>query len=90
MDIEKYVITFKSTHYAIMSEKKLSNFKIQMVPTPREISASCGLSIIFEIEDFKEIIKEIKSLDNYEEMLDIYLLNKTTKIVEAINLSSLE
>ena len=84
MDTEKYVMTFKSTHYAIMSEKKLENFKVQMIPTPREISASCGLSITFEKDDFKEIISEIKRWEEHEEMLNIYVIDKATKIAEEI------
>jgi len=86
MDIEKYIITFKSTHYAIMSERKLRDYKVEMIPTPREISASCGLSIMFEVEDFNEIIKEVKSWEDYEEMLELYLLNKTTKVAKTVKI----
>ncbi len=48
LDKEFYVIAFDSTHYAMKAEKLLkSKFQIEMIPTPREISASCGLSIKF-------------------------------------------
>lgn len=52
-----YVITFDSTHHAIKTEKHLKDrFKIEMIPTPREISASCGLSIKFQEREFDGIL----------------------------------
>jgi len=83
--MKKYIIVFKSTHYAIMSEKKLKAFRIQMIPTPREITASCGLSIEFDMVDGKEILDEMKNWDNIEEMLEIYILNKETKVATKID-----
>ncbi|MDR1774206.1 MAG: DUF3343 domain-containing protein [Clostridioides sp.] len=60
---EMYVVSFNSTHHAIRSEKLLkeNEMKIQVLPTPREISASCGLSISFvkdDLEDIRELLKE--------------------------------
>ncbi|MTI65017.1 MAG: DUF3343 domain-containing protein [Firmicutes bacterium] len=57
------VITFKSTNHAIKGEKALKNIniKIKTIPTPREITSSCGLSIKFNLDDLlkvKEVIKE--------------------------------
>ena len=41
-----YVVSFNSTNHAIQSEKILAGqFKIAVIPTPREITQSCGLSI---------------------------------------------
>lgn len=58
-----YVIAFDSTHYAIQGEKELKNkgIDIKIIPTPREITASCGLSIRFKPEalnDVKNILQE--------------------------------
>lgn len=52
-----YVIAFDSTHYAIQGEKILKNrnIDIKVIPTPREITASCGLSIKFNPEFFEQI-----------------------------------
>lgn len=52
-----YVISFDSTHHAIKAEKLLKeqNLSIKMMPTPREITASCGLSIRFESENLLEV-----------------------------------
>jgi len=60
-----YVVTFQSTHHAIKGEKyfKESNLAIKTIPTPREITASCGLSIKFSMEDIKTIEEIIKAQD---------------------------
>lgn len=63
MEENFYVVSFDSTHHAIKAEKlfKEENLNIRMMPTPREITASCGLSIRFEVDDLgkvEEIIRE--------------------------------
>lgn len=62
-----YIITFNSTHHAIMFEKILKelNLRVRTIPTPREISSSCGLSITFE---------EIE-LDKVKQKLDEHNIN---------------
>ncbi|WP_425448722.1 DUF3343 domain-containing protein [Dethiothermospora halolimnae] len=59
IDKEFYVITFDSTNYAIKGEKLLldKGFNIRTIPTPREVTASCGLSIKFD----ESILEDIKS-----------------------------
>ncbi len=57
------VIVFESTHDAIKTEKAIKKaIDIELIPTPREITASCGLSVKFYIEDFdtiKQIVMEL-------------------------------
>lgn len=58
-----YVVTFNSTHYAITTEKLLKEEKLEImtIPSPREITVSCGLSIRFlekDLEKIKELITE--------------------------------
>lgn len=66
MKDEKFgVITFKSTHHALRGESIFKKEKIgfRMIPTPREVTHSCGLSIKFQTEDIaqvKDIVKENK------------------------------
>lgn len=57
MEENFYVVSFDSTHHAIKAEKlfKENNLNIKMMPTPREITASCGLSIRFEVEDLEAV-----------------------------------
>jgi len=57
------VITFKSTHYAIKGDLvfKDKSIEYRTIPTPREITHSCGLAIRFDLKDLnlvKEIIQE--------------------------------
>ena len=73
MKKEFYVISFESTHYAIMVEKKLKNkYKVNTIPTPREISASCGLSIMFEDESLEDIKEELVRQNLKKDRIDIY------------------
>lgn len=54
---EKAVMTFKSTHYAIEAEGvfKENGLSFKTIPTPREITYSCGLAILFSLEDVPRI-----------------------------------
>jgi hypothetical protein len=42
---EYYLLTFESTHAAIRTEKLLKPANVRIMPVPRFISASCGISI---------------------------------------------
>ena len=58
MKEEHYVVaTFKSTHYTIQAEDvfREHNIAFKTIPTPREITVSCGLSILSSIEDGDKI-----------------------------------
>ncbi|NBG86984.1 DUF3343 domain-containing protein [Isachenkonia alkalipeptolytica] len=60
-----YVITFDSTHAAMEAEKRLLNkgVKIHVIPTPRQITANCGLSVkIMEItrEELEDLLRELQ------------------------------
>lgn len=39
------LIAFDSTHAALASEKMLHDMGAALIPTPREITASCGMSL---------------------------------------------
>lgn len=62
MEEQFYVIVFESTHYAIAAEKlfKDKGYKFDIIPTPRQITHSCGLSIRFIKQDTKDIEKQMK------------------------------
>ncbi|WP_066506786.1 DUF3343 domain-containing protein [Abyssisolibacter fermentans] len=58
------VIAFNSTHHAIKGEKLLKNVEnIITIPTPREITASCGLALKFPLENIAIIVKTIAKED---------------------------
>ncbi len=61
-----YLISFKSTHHAMMMEMKVKekNLKALTIPTPRAISNSCGMSIkLMEEVALQELIDIIENGD---------------------------
>lgn len=77
------LIVFESTHKAIRTERLLlDQIKIDMIPTPREITASCGLTIQFEIAD----VTQAKALLSNEEKTGMslyrYEKDKTVKVTQ--------
>ena len=42
---EYFLLTFESTHAAISTEKLLKPAEVTIMPVPRFLSASCGISI---------------------------------------------
>lgn len=77
IDQEFYVISFESTHHAIQTEGRLKKeFSIETIPTPREISASCGLSIKFSLETFSEVMK---ALGADQEKVSVFKIKKRGK-----------
>ncbi|QAT60089.1 MULTISPECIES: DUF3343 domain-containing protein [Tissierellales] len=73
------VIAFNSTSHAIKGEKifKNQNLKIKTIPTPQEITANCGLSILFDLGDKETIYSIIK--DNNLEIKGMYKLIRKDK-----------
>lgn len=49
---EYIIITFQSTNFALQAESffKSQSIKHQIIPTPREITLSCGISVKMDIE----------------------------------------
>jgi len=64
------VITFESTHKAIKAEKTLDGLEIEIIPTPRQLSANCGISLKACTSD----LSKIKTLmgDSYGDMNQCY------------------
>ncbi|HEY8363275.1 MAG TPA: DUF3343 domain-containing protein [Tissierellaceae bacterium] len=62
MNKEVYgVITFMSTHHTIQAEGilKEKGITFKTIPTPREITRSCGLAILFTLDDLDKIKKMV-------------------------------
>ena len=55
---EYYLLTFESTHAAISTEKLLKPAEVTIMPVPRFISASCGISVRIR-PDMREAAEEI-------------------------------
>ncbi len=62
---EYYLLTFESTHAAISTEKLLKPAEVTIMPVPRFISASCGISVRIRPdrrEDAEAIFRESSKL----------------------------
>lgn len=75
--MEEYgLITFKSTQFALQGEAvfKEEDIHFKTIPTPRDVSHSCGLSLLFAIDDLERVKKLIEN-----EKIDIDELYKYIK-----------
>ncbi|MFZ3173233.1 MAG: DUF3343 domain-containing protein [Carboxydocellales bacterium] len=74
MFAEKYcLIAFKSTYHALAAEKVLDIGLIEQVviPTPKQISASCGLALKIYISDYPQAVsllleRGLREVEAYE------------------------
>ena len=57
---EYYLLTFESTHAAISTEKLLKPAEVTIMPVPRFISASCGISVRVRPDRREEVEKMIR------------------------------
>lgn len=46
-----YIVAFESTHAAMAADDALSATPHALIPTPRGITADCGMALRFEAED---------------------------------------
>lgn len=74
-----YLITFESTAHAIKAENILleHNIALKIRPLPNEISAGCGICIVFdELDKVRSLVKEDKFKYNqlYEHVDKDYIL----------------
>lgn len=55
---EFLIVTFESTNFAMQTESvfKILEIRNQIIPTPREITLSCGLSIRTPFENLGKIV----------------------------------
>ena len=76
------VISFDNTNYAMMAEKCFSeeHFEKMVIPTPRAISNSCGISLMINDDDVEKAKKLI--IDRELKIKGIFTIyeNTATKI----------
>ncbi len=77
LKLNDYILTFESTHNALATEKilKKKDIEVELIPTPREISAECGFTLILEKMD----LQTIKDNTNPKILGDIYIIIKEGK-----------
>ncbi|WP_195268801.1 DUF3343 domain-containing protein [Eubacterium sp. 1001713B170207_170306_E7] len=67
------LLTFANTHAAMTAEGILKGvFNIRIVPTLREISAGCGISISIEAADVENVLKQLASANFDEGLMEVY------------------
>ncbi len=72
-----YVITFANTHSAITTQSHLESFaKVSIMPTLREISAGCGISIRFMPEELEHVMTGLKAQGLDEQMFKVYKISE--------------
>jgi hypothetical protein len=56
--MQNKVLTFQSTHHVLKAEKILieAGFKFDIIPTPKNISSDCGMSIRMDSESSDMIL----------------------------------
>ncbi|MCR3954932.1 MAG: DUF3343 domain-containing protein [Gudongella sp.] len=65
------ILTFQSTHHAMRAERILTEegIKTKTIPTPRDITLSCGLAIRVAVVDLEKVIEMKKSGElDYKEL----------------------
>lgn len=85
---EMYIVSFSSTHHAIRTDKLLgeNDIKSTTLPTPREITASCGISIRFSYEDMDKVINVLEENSiEYKGIYNISRLENGSKEVKKIS-----
>ena len=83
---EYYLITFDSTHGAIATEKVLKPIGCVIMPVPRVISASCGISVRIKPENHEAAEAAFKETGVYRDRQFRYYFmtnNKATKEMTA-------
>lgn len=64
MDQSFLFITFETTHKAIRFENLLiESYDIELIPTPREVTASCGLALKFKEEEKEGVLERLMTED---------------------------
>lgn len=78
-------IAFDSTHKAIHLERLLMrHFAIELIPTPREVTASCGLSLKYELDDHGAIMDFLADEDKSGlRLYQYYKDGKNSRAVES-------
>ncbi|WP_458862383.1 DUF3343 domain-containing protein [Acidaminobacterium chupaoyuni] len=70
-----YIISFENTHTAMLAQKLLKeHYKITVVPTLREISQSCGISVILPELSREEAVSAVQSMQLEKGLYQLYFV----------------
>ena len=86
---EKYLLlTFNSVNHTMQLEKELKNLekKFKTIPTPREVSRSCGLAILLDPSEL-ETVKSLKEEGNVDYLWYFEKTQDRGNVVTEININ---
>ncbi|MBN2796332.1 MAG: DUF3343 domain-containing protein [Clostridia bacterium] len=75
-----YLVIFHTFSGVMQLERSLKSLKMpyETMPAPRKLSVDCGVSIVFECDDFDGFIKEINT-NNIHRIYEIWEENYILK-----------
>ena len=85
-----YVISFENTHYAMTAQKILrEKYAITVIPTLREVSQSCGISVMLPEMSQEEAVSAARNLPFEPNMFQLYYAqgDKNNRHVEPVSLA---
>lgn len=84
--MDYYLITFSNTHTAIAAQKFLTGkIPFLVMPTLREISSSCGISIKITEARLEEIKELLHSFEPSASMYTLYFIGSNGSVITSIN-----
>lgn len=70
-----YVLAFESTHAAMAADRALADRGAVLMPTPRAISAGCGMSLRLEAADEREVADAGRSVPEARGLMALYRID---------------
>jgi len=70
-----FLLTFDSTHDAMAAQKELAGFDPLMIPTPRSLSAGCGMALKLLCENAEPIREALRRSSLSEGSFKLYRQN---------------
>ena len=74
----RYLLAFESTHAAMAANKALAAVNPAVIPTPRAVSAGCGMSLRFVAADGAEARAVAASLVHVQGTAALYRVEGTS------------
>ncbi|MCE5235351.1 MAG: DUF3343 domain-containing protein [Clostridiaceae bacterium] len=73
-----YMLSFRTTHYAMLMEAQLKPLvPLSVMPTLREVTQSCGISLRVEEEHYPLLLEGLKKTSAPPEAYTLYHVDKT-------------
>ena len=85
METRDYVLAFESTHAAMAADKALAASGAKLIPTPRAVSAGCGMSLRFAAASDAEALARARSVEAAHGLAALYRMEgRECRLVERL------